>query len=134
MKKLTVTIVVMTALFIVAAAPSAHAVGWFYLTVKVTKTGNQVSESKVFSTLAGCEAKAQTASPLLEDCVVDCDLANPLSQYFLEQEIDGTFHGFGPFGLQADCQTGSSAAATAVSPGVNILETCTFVSARHACN
>ena len=132
MKKLTVTIVAMTALFL-ANAPSAHAVGWFYLTEKVTKTGNQVAESKVFSTLAGCEAKAQTASPLLQDCVADCDLANPKSQYFLEQEIGGTFHGFGPFGFQADCQTGTSAAAAAVSPGVNIIESCTFVAARQAC-
>jgi hypothetical protein len=116
-----------------AAAPSAHAVGWFFLTEKVTTTGNQVAESKVFSTLAGCQAKAQTASPLLQACAADCDLANPRSQYFLEQEISGTFHGFGPFGFQADCQTGTSAAAAAVSPGVNIQESCTFVAARHAC-
>jgi hypothetical protein len=132
MRKLTTTIVAMTALFL-ANTPSAHAVGWFYLTEKVTTTGNQLATSKVFSTQAGCEAKAQTANPLLQDCVPNCDLANPKSEYFLEQEINGSFHGFGPYGFEADCEAGSTAAAAAVSPGVNISASCTFVEASHNC-
>jgi len=133
MRKLTITIVAMTALFL-ANAPTAQAVGWFYLTEKVTTTGNQLATSKVFSTQAACTTKSQAGGIiLLQGCVPDCDLANPKSEYFLEQEIGGSFHGFGPYGFQSDCEAGSSSAAAAVSATVHISATCTFVSASHAC-
>jgi hypothetical protein len=132
MKKLTMTIVAMTALFL-ANAPTARA-DWFYLTEKVTRKGDSLATSSMFSTQAACVASSQTAGIIvIQGCVSACDPANPRSQYFLEEEINGSFRGFGPYGYEAGCLGGSTSAAAAAMPDVNIVPTCTFVVARHAC-
>jgi hypothetical protein len=145
MKKLTITIAVMTALFL-ANAPSALAgkprgggsgVSWFYLTEIVTTTGNKLTTSPVFSTQAACTTASEAGGVILvQGCVADCDPANPRAEYFLEQEINGKFHGFGPYGFQSDCEAGSvsGAAAVAANSAVHVLTSCTAVTAHHACN
>jgi hypothetical protein len=132
MKRLT--IVAMTVLFL-ANAPieRAHA-GWFFLTEKVSSRGNSLATSKTFSTQAACVAKSQTSGIVVQGCVSDCDPANPTSEYFLEEEISGSFHGFGPYGFDADCEAGTSSAATAAIPNVTILSPCMFVTAKTACH
>jgi hypothetical protein len=143
MRKLTITIVAMTALFLAATAPSALAkhgggsgVGWFYLTEIVTTTGNQLTTSAVFSTQAACTTASEAGGVILvQGCVADCDLANPTSEFFLEQEVNGKFHGFGPYGFQSDCEAGSVSGAAAVSANsaVHVNASCTEVTAHHAC-
>ena len=129
MKKLTTTIVAMSALF-VANAPIAHA-AYFYVTEKVSSRGDSLATSNTYSTLAACETKAQAASNLVQDCVSSCDPANPKSQYFLEQVTNGSYQGFGPYGFQADCENGI---ADAVGAGMtNILSSCTFVASKSRC-
>lgn len=149
MRKLTITIVAMTALFLAANAPSALAgkshggkshgggsgVGWFYLTEIVTSTGNTLTTSSVFSTQAACTTASEAGGVILvQACVADCDPANPRYEYFLEQEINGKFHGFGPYGFESDCEAGSAAGAAAVSANTNvgISATCTSITARKA--
>ena len=142
MRKLNMTIVAMTALFLAANAPSvlaakAHGggsgVSWFYLTEIVTTTGNQLTTSSLFSTQAACTTASQAGGVILvQGCVADCDPAHPTSQYFLEQAVNGKFHGFGPYGFESDCDAGSLAGAAAVSANsnVSISATCTAVTAR----
>jgi hypothetical protein len=144
MRKLTITIVAMTALFVAANAPSALAakahgggsgVSWFYLTEIVTTTGNQLTTSSLFSTQAACTTASQAGGVILvQGCVADCDPANSKSEYFLEQSVNGKFHGFGPYGFESDCEAGSLAGAAAVSANtsVSISATCTSVTARKA--
>lgn len=146
MRKLTITIVAATALFL-ANGPSALAgkskgggggsgVGWFYLTEIVTSTGNQLTTSSLFPTQAACTTASQAGGVILvQGCVADCDLANPRSQFFLEQSISGKFHGFGPYGFESDCEAGSlaGAAAVAANSNVSVSATCTQVTSRHAC-
>jgi len=142
MRKLTITIVAMTALFLANAA-SAHSkggggstVGWFYLIEIGTSTGNTLTTSSVFSTQAACTtASAAGGQVVVQGCVADCDPAHPTSEFFLEQDISGKFHGFGPYGFEADCEAGSELGAAAVSANSNdkIQATCTSVTARHAC-
>ena len=129
MKKLTTTIVAMTALF-VANAPIAHA-AYFYVTEKVTSKGNSLATSITYSTLAACETKAQAASNLVQDCVSSCDSANAKSQYYLEQVTNGSYQGFGPYGYRTDCEDGI---ADAVAAGMtNVLSTCTLVASKSRC-
>jgi hypothetical protein len=132
MKKLTATIVAMTALFL-ANAPTANA-GWFFLTEKVTSRGSSLATSSVYSTQAACVTKSEAGGIIvIQGCVSSCDPANAKSQYFLEQEVNGRFTGFGPYGYEADCEAGSESAAAAAIPGVTIMATCTFVAAKRAC-
>jgi hypothetical protein len=142
MRKLTTTIVAMTALFLAANAPSALAgkahggasgVTWFYLTEKVTSTGNTLTTSSSFSTQAACTTASEAGGVILvQGCVADCDPANPTSEYFLEQSVNGKYQGFGPYGFDSDCEAGSVAGAAAVSSNtsVSVSATCTFVVAR----
>ena len=143
MKKLTTTIVAITALFLAnapgALAAKAHGggsgVSWFYLTEIVTSTGNQLTTSSLFSTQAACTTASQAGGVILvQGCVPDCNPASPTSEYFLEQSVSGKFHGFGPYGFESDCEAGSLAGAAAVSANsnVSVSATCTEVTARKA--
>ena len=130
MKKLTVTIVAMIALYL-ATAPTAYA-AYFYVTEKVSSKGyTLLSTSITYSTLAACETKAQAASSLVQGCVSSCDSANPKSEYFLEQVTNGSYHGYGPYGYQADCEDGIADAAAAGM--TNVMASCTFVDAKSRC-
>lgn len=143
MRKLTTTIVAMTALFL-ANAPGALAghssgggstVGYFYLTEIGTATSVELTTSTVFSTLSACTTASEAGGQVVVyQCAADC--APPSTTvFFLEQAINGKFHGYGPYGFESDCEAASESGAAAVSAnsGDQVDPFCTSVTAKHGC-
>jgi hypothetical protein len=125
-----------------ARPPTNAKAGWFYVTAIFHQdTDNDgdapLFDSNTFSTLAGCQAKSAIARNLIQDCVSNCDPANPNSGWYLEEfgdaDADGNrkFEGFGPYGFQADCEAGI---ADAISAGItNVLSQCVLIHMQRAC-
>lgn len=126
-----------------ARPPTNAKPGWFYVTALFQQDKDNdgdapLFDSNTFSTLAACQAKSAMARNLIQDCVTNCDPANPYTGWYLEQglgdsDADGNrkFEGFGPYGFEADCEAGI---ADALSAGItSVLPQCMFMTMRQAC-
>jgi hypothetical protein len=137
MKKLAVF--AMTCCLLVYAA-TARA-GYFFVTANFALDTDhdgdaKLSTSTTYSTLTACEAALPATA--VQGCVANCDPANPSSEYILEEFADndndgfkGLYRGVGPYGYQADCETGI---ADVIAAGVtNVLPYCAFMSKSRRC-
>jgi hypothetical protein len=126
-----------------ARSPTNTNPGWFYVTALFQQDNDNdgdapLFDSNTFSTLTRCQTKSAMAHNLVQDCVPNCDPANPYSAWYLEEamgdaDADGNrkFEGFGPYGFQSDCEAGI---ADAISAGItSVLSQCVFIRMQRAC-